>query len=72
MKLENRLHNYKQAAEVLGMKPSGLRRLCEEGRGPEITKIGRLRRFDPESLLRFVEARTEARLPREGQHPREA
>jgi hypothetical protein len=59
MQLENRLHNYQEAATVLGMKPSGLRRICAEGRGPAITKIGRLRRFRPDSLIRFLEERTE-------------
>ena len=67
MQLENRLYTYQEAAAILGMKAAGLRRLCEEGRGPDVTKIGRLRRFDPESLLRFVKARTESQPSREGQ-----
>ena len=60
MKLENCLHNYKKTAYVLGMTASGLRRICAEGRGPEITKIGRLRRFRPEAILRFIEEHTNA------------
>ncbi len=67
MKLENRLYTYQEAATILGMKPSGLRKICKEGRGPDVTKIGRLRRFAPESLLRFVKARTESQPSGEGQ-----
>lgn len=61
MKLENRLYTYQEAAAILGMKPSGLRRMCKEGRGPTITQIGRLRRFDPESLHKFVKDCTDPR-----------
>ena len=59
MQLENRLYNYQEAARILGMKPSGLRRICKEGRGPRVTKISTLVRFEPSSLLRFIEAQTE-------------
>lgn len=67
MQLEQRLHTYQEAADVLNITLAGLRRMCEEGRGPEVTRIGRLRRFRPDSLLRFIEERTGPRTRKDGQ-----
>jgi predicted DNA-binding transcriptional regulator AlpA len=54
MKLESRLHTSSETARVLGLTVSGLRRMCEEGRGPTITRIGRLVRFTPDAILAFI------------------
>lgn len=56
---KQKLYTRPEAAHYLGLSQSGLRKLEREGRGPRITRIGRLVRYSPESLRAFVAANTE-------------
>ena len=42
------------AAHALGLSASTLRRWAREGRGPAVLRIGRLVRYRPEDLDRFL------------------
>ena len=51
----------KQAAARYGMSEAGLRRMDQEGRGPRITRIGRLVRYSEDALDEWAERHTQRR-----------
>jgi predicted DNA-binding transcriptional regulator AlpA len=59
MTTNERLYTRPEAAEHLGLSQSGLRKMEREGRGPRVTRIGRLVRYHPQSLREFIEKNTE-------------
>ena len=66
--MEQRLLTRAEAAEILGITVSGLRRMDREGRGPRTTRVGRLVRYHPRLLREFIDANTELEAGhREGQ-----
>lgn len=46
-----------EAADALGLKPPTLRRWRWAGKGPEFLKIGKAVRYDPDTIVRYRDAR---------------
>ena len=57
--MHERLLTRAEAAKVLGITVSGLRRMDREGRGPRATRVGRLVRYRPDALCEYIDANTE-------------
>ena len=61
--MTERLLTVKQAAEMLGLKPSHLERLRHQGKGPVCIKIGyRTVRYAPSAVQAWLEAQTQQPL----------
>lgn len=64
--MQEPLLNRTEAAKLLGITVSGLRRMDREGRGPRATRVGRLVRYQPDALRKYIEANTEREGDRRG------
>lgn len=54
----DRLLTYDEAAKVLGLRPSHLRKIVSQKRGPARKKLGAAVRFTYEDLMAWVESET--------------
>jgi helix-turn-helix protein len=52
----NELLNEKEAAQCLGCSVGLLRKWRLFGQGPDVIRVGRLRRYKKDDLLAFIEA----------------
>ena len=62
MDIDDRMHNRREVARILGCSEAAVRRWEALGVGPVPTRIGRLVRFTPDSIREFVERNTQGDL----------